>query len=113
MTSDSERKSVKATVTPRKDNTNPKPLLTRREIEHERQVLNEMEKFREIDSVLPKVKVGAFIDGQNKRLDCIEAMAKLLERLVYLYGDDAYIPNALQDAKDLLSTFNATGGEGS
>ena len=92
--------------------TNPKPLLTRREIEHERQVLNEMEKFREIDSVLPKVKVGAFIDGQNKRLDCIEAMAKLLERAV---NDDIGVNSMTlhDDIEAFLQTFNATGGEGS
>jgi len=99
--------------------TNPKPLLTRREIEHERQVLNEMEKFREIDSVLPKVKVGAFIDGQNKRLDCIEAMAELLtERCEDLVGFEEWCGThdkfcePCQRKHDLLSTFNATGGEG-
>jgi len=79
--------------------TNPKPLLTRKQVA----AIADME----CDCTDPRCKFG------ESACRTIEAMAKLLERLVYLYGDDAYIPNALQGAKDMLATFNATGGEGS
>lgn len=95
----------------------PKPMLTRREVEYERQVLKDMDKFRDIDSTMPKIAVGSFIDGQNQRLDCIEAMADLLERwqksITMLGERQITISQLMQlqvDTLDFLTTFNATGG---
>lgn len=101
MTSDSERKSVKATVTPRKDNTGPKPLLTRREIEAS--------------------KIRSDLNPAWCRT--IEAMAKLLERVTkveceqrlcgVVQGYTCLSCEMAQEAERFLATFNATGGEGS
>lgn len=90
MTSDSERKSVKATVTPRKDNTGPKPLLTRREIEAS--------------------KIRSDLNPAWCRT--IEAMAKLLEQTLF-----AITPEEKRAANLAVAIavrdYNATGGEGS
>ena len=98
MPSDSERKSVKATVTPRKDNTGPKPLLTRKHVDA---FVN-----KHCDCTDPRCKF------EEAACRTIDRMAELLERAV---NDDIGVNSMTlhDDIEAFLQTFNATGGEGS
>jgi len=92
--------------------TNPKPLLTRAELNQERKALADMDsKFG------GTLEVDCYVRKQIAQLTTIEQMAELLERWISYQHNcphpDCACEGTHDATYDLLQTFNATGGEGS
>lgn len=86
--------------------TNPKPLLTRAELNQERKALADMDsKFG------GTLEVDCYVRKQTAMLNTIDRMAELLEQ--WLQVNQVSSHGVVKATHDLLKTFNATGGDGS